>query len=171
MTLRESFTVYYETSVTRQLRHVSPFLKSQSTFAWKNTIEVYLASVSTKCFLHTVVVRVQTSTMLTKTALRCKESIPAALLPPNCGVGSLVSIASFCIHHSEHVGEFTRSRKDRGCTQEIQSDLPSNSRECHLAINPTSLWLFSIWRNYSKDIVTKKMYSLWKPHGWVMLGW
>lgn len=37
---------------------------------------------------------------------------------------SLVNIAAFCNQHSEHVGEFATSRKDLGCTQEIQSDLP-----------------------------------------------
>lgn len=38
MTQRESFTIHYETSVTRQLCHISPVLKSKSAFAWKSTV-------------------------------------------------------------------------------------------------------------------------------------
>lgn len=88
MTQRESFTIHYETSVTRQLCHISPVLKSNSAFAWKSTVQVYLASVSTKCFLLTVVVSVKASTVLKKTALSCK----AASVPlPHWGVGSLQS--------------------------------------------------------------------------------
>lgn len=92
-----------------------------------------------KCFLLTVVVSVKASTVV-KTALSCKTaSVP---LPHWDYRSSAVIMLNTWVSLQE------AGKIRRGVLQENQSVYPSNSQECHLVINPASLWFFSIWRNY-----------------------